>query len=104
MRLLSEKEFLSTMDEPMKQLGLDAPPPFDFWPYFDAIPAVDFEGHDCSAGRVTYVWEHPASLFQHVLINSEDPNIFMVIILSLATRSVVGYRLLDLREAYGLEP
>lgn len=87
----------------MKQLGPEAAPPFDFWSYFQTIPARDFEGHDCSAGAVTYVWEHPNGIFQHVLVNSEDKNVFIVLVLEIPTQRVVGHILLDLNREYGLK-
>ena len=103
MKRLSKTEYLATMAVPMKQLASDAQPPFDFWNYFEAIPLVDFEGHDCSEGAVTYVYDHPNGNYQHVLINSEDKNVFMVLVLDLASRSVLGHRLLNLNQEYGLE-
>src|SRR5688572_24890648 len=102
MKQLSEAEYLATMAEPMKRLGSDAGAPFEFWDYFDAIPQSDFEGHDCSAGSVTYVWEHPTGGFQHVLVDSEDKNVFMVLVLDIPSGRVLGHRLLDLNSEYGL--
>ena len=94
---LSETEFKATAAVPMKRLGPDAEPPLDFWAYFEAIPEADFEGHDCSAGDVTYVWEHPEGRYQHVLIDSADGNVFMALVLDAAEKRVVGHHLLDLR-------
>lgn len=88
------------MAVPMKRLPPDAGAPFPFWHYFDAIPSADFEGHDCSAGTVTYVWQHPLGLFQHVLVDSEDENVFMVLVLDLTNSKVLGHRLLDLNREY----
>jgi len=70
--------------------------------YFGAIPLSHFEGHDCLAGRVTYVWKHPTGRFQHVLVDSEDKNVFMVLVLDVPGRIVLGHRLLDLNQEYGL--
>jgi hypothetical protein len=77
MKLLSRTEYLATMAEPMKRLPSNATPPVSFWDYFEATPSVDFEGHDCSEGVVTYIWEHPSGKYQHVLVDSEDKNVFM---------------------------
>jgi hypothetical protein len=103
MKKLSKTEFLATTALPMKQLPADGEAPFPFWNYFDAIPYADFEGHDCSEGEVVYVWEHPHGFYQHVLVNSEDKNVFMVIVLDLRSRRVLGHRLLDLNQEYGLQ-
>jgi hypothetical protein len=102
MKQLSEAEYLATVEVPMKRLAADAEPPFELWDYFDAIPQSDFEGHDCSAGSVTYVWEHPTGRYQHVLVSSEDKNVLMVLVLNIVRRSVFGHRLLDLNNEYGL--
>lgn len=103
MKRLSEGEYLATMAVPMKRLPQDADAPFAFWDYFDSIPSADFEGHDCSAGTVTYVWQHPIGRYQHVLVDSEDQDVFMVLVLDLAGHRVVGHRLLDLNREYGLK-
>jgi hypothetical protein len=102
MKQLSETEYLATMAEPMRRLSPDDGAPFPFWDYFDAIPSADFDGHDCSAGSVTYVWEHPMANFQHVLIDSEDHNVFMVLVIDMAACQVLGHRLLDLNQEYGI--
>lgn len=102
LKQLSEPEYLATMSEPMRRLASDAGPPFDFWDYFHAIPSSEFGGHDCAAGAVTYVWEHPAGRFQHVLVGSDDKNVFMVLVLDISSRSVLGHKLLDLNREYGL--
>jgi hypothetical protein len=40
--------------------------------------------------------------FQHVLVNSEDKNLFMILVLDIANRKVLGHRLLELNLEYGL--
>src|SRR5262245_3514166 len=56
--------FLANTSDQLRRLGLDASPHLNFWDYFESIPASDFDGHDCSAGGVTYVWEEipPAAI------------------------------------------
>src|SRR5262245_14504486 len=102
MPLLTREQFQSTFGERMHRIDVDAPPPIDFWPYFDAIPSEDFHGHDCSAGKVDYAWRSFSGCFEHVLVASEDPNIFMVVVLDLSALRVHGHRLLDLNQEYGL--
>ena len=97
---LSNDQFAATFTPPMRQLSPDAEPPFDFFPYFDAIPAADFGGQVCDGG-VTYVWEDDSATFQHVLFNSQDKNVFMVVVLDLSAKQVVGHCLLDLDHLYG---
>lgn len=102
MPLLTSEQFQATFGEPPWRIGADEPPPFDFWPYFETIPAADFEGHDGSAGRVEYAWRMPPGRFVHVLIGSKDRNVFMVLVLDSPAGVVYGHRLLDLNREYGL--
>ena len=103
MPLLTAEQFRATFGMSRHRVGNEGPQ-FDFWPYFDAIPATDFEGHDCSAGVVENVWRMSPVPYEHVLVNSEDRNVFMVLVLVLDREAgvVYGHRLLDLNCEYGL--
>ncbi|MET8837996.1 hypothetical protein ABZV78_29360 [Micromonospora sp. NPDC004540] len=83
-------------------MGPDQEPPFDFWPYLDSVPEDDFNGHDFSEGRVTHAWQSPDGAHQHVLVDCETPNVFLVLVLDLHASSVLGHHLLDLNRLYGL--
>lgn len=102
MPLLSREQFLATFGEPMSRAGEGEQPPFDFWPDFDAIPSSDFEGHDCSGGEVEAVYRDPSGRFEHVLVRSDDRNVFMVLVLDRPALAAYGHRLLDLNREYGL--
>ncbi len=75
----------------MQRVPVDAKPPCDFWNYFEKIPTSDFEGYDCSAGSVSYAWKDPSGRFQHVLIDSPDKDVFMVIVIDLEYLAVLGH-------------
>ncbi|MFB9177081.1 hypothetical protein ACFFX1_02920 [Dactylosporangium sucinum] len=96
MRLLTEAEYRATMEPEPIQIGPEDEPPFDFWPYFDEVPEEDLGGHDFSEGSVTYAWHMPRGNRQHVLVNCETPNVFLVLVLDLSTESVLGHYLLDI--------
>jgi hypothetical protein len=104
MKLLTEAEFLANTSDKMTRLAPDTSPPLNFWDYFESIPALDFDGHDCSAREVTYVWQESSDRYQYVHVNSEDPNVFMVLVLDALEKTVLGHRLLDLNREYGLGP
>jgi len=104
MHSLSENEFLETCNEPMQQIDPNQTPPMDFWPYFEAIPSQDFTGFDCSTGEVNYIWRDASGKYEHVLFNSQDPNVFMVLVLDLSKNEVHGHRLLNLNKEYDLAP
>ncbi len=87
----------------MIPIPASASPPFDFWEYFDAIPPVDFRGHDCADGVVDSVWQTSGGRYQHVLIRSKEKNVSMVLVLIVPDQTVYGHFLLDLNRAYGVE-
>ncbi len=99
---LSKAEFEALFASSMQQADPEEAPPFDFWPYFDRIPAVDFEGFDCSPGHVTHVYRDSTGRYEHVLLDSDDGDVFMVLVLDRGARQVVGHHLLDLPRLYGL--
>ena len=97
---LSDAQFKETFRPPMRQLPPESSPPFDFWSYVDGISSADYSGHICQ-GDVSYVWEDSSGKFQHVLLNSQDKNVFMAVVLDLSEGKVFGHHLLDLNELYG---
>ena len=99
---LTEAEFKATSAPDPIRVDSDAEPPFDFWPYFEAIPREDLGGHDFTAGEVPYAWAMPGGIYQHVLVRCETPNVFLVLVLDLAGGSVWGHHLLDLHRLYGV--
>jgi hypothetical protein len=94
--LLTEDEYLALFASPMESRDEDDEPPFDFWPYFDAIPSAHFQSYDCSAEAVSHALRHADGCYEHVLIDSDDPNVFMVLVLDTHRELVVGHHLLDL--------
>ena len=100
MPLLTTEQYLATFGDTPQRVG-DEDPPFDFWPYFDAIPPADFEGHDGSAGVVENAWRMAPGPHEHVLVGTEDRNVFMVVVLDREAGIVYGHILLDLIREYG---
>lgn len=100
MPLLSEEKYQQTFEAPMTRVTGKEDPPFNFWPYFDQIPSSDFSGHDCSSGKVTYVYRDPTGRYEHVLVDSESRDIFMALVLDRQNLTVVGHRLLDVAALY----
>ena len=98
---LTQAQFDATFGTPMRRLPQDAEPPFDFSDYLDSIPESDFCGRQFS-GDVTYVYEHPSGAYQHVLLDSDDPNFFIVVVLDVEAKKVFGHRALDIGALYGL--
>lgn len=93
MKKLSQDEFKATISEPHNiEIG---DPVFDFWDYVEAIPESDYEGHYCSEGDVYKVYRMKGNNFEHVLIYSTSPDVFMALVNNLDKKEVVGHCLLD---------
>lgn len=74
----------------------------DFWDYFDTLPAEDLGGHDFSEGRVSSVYAMLGTAYQHVLVECDTPDVFLVLVLDVPAGAVAGHHLLDLNRIYGL--
>jgi hypothetical protein len=102
-RRLTEAEYKATMSLDPRQVGPDELPPFDFWGYVEDVPRDDWEGHDFSAGTVSYAYEMEGGRWYHVLVESADRNVHLVLVLDLERRVVLGHHLLDLNRLYGVD-
>jgi hypothetical protein len=102
LRQLSESEFEATLAASMRNITESAQELVEIWPYAKAAMARDFPGvHTCN-WDVEYVYEHPSGKWQHVLINTEMTNAFLVLVIEVAPKSIVGHHFLNLNRKYGL--
>lgn len=85
----------------MKLVEESAPLPADFWAYFDALNKTDLGGHDLGQGDIELAYREPAGRFDHLLLRSRTPDVFLVMIVDRASGSVFGHHLLDLPHLYG---
>lgn len=99
-RLLTESEFRPTFSQPMRDVTETATDDVDIWPYVDAIPAEDLEGH--SVLDVELVYRAGDGHFDHALIKTDARNVYLVLVVDLVKDSIHGHRLLDLNAEYGL--
>jgi hypothetical protein len=103
MPLLDENAYRTTFGAKMLRIRADGNAPFPFWDYVERIPSEDFRGYDCSEGSVQWIWRSDDGRFEHVLIDTnEDKDVFMVVVLDLVKKEVVGHRLMDFKHEYGL--
>jgi hypothetical protein len=100
---LDENAFRATFGNKMSRIPSEGSAPFPFWSYVDRIPLADFQGYDCSEGSVQWIWRSNDGAFEHILIDTkEDKDVFMVVVLDLVKREVLGHRLMDFKREYGL--
>jgi len=99
---LTESEFEATFGVPMRDVTSSAQELTNIWPYAQAAMVEDFpDAHTCN-WNTEYVYEHPSAKWQHILINTEMPNAYLVIVVEVASKSIVGHHFLNLNRKYGL--
>ena len=101
-RLLLEADFKSTMCTRMQDVTSTATEVLDIWPYVEAIPAAELEGHVIYDRLVEFVYRSEDGHFDHVAIMTSTKNVYLVVVVDLVEVSVHGHRLLDLNKEYGL--
>ena len=74
----------------------------DIWPYVEAIPPDELEGH--SLDDVECVYRGGARQLEHILIATEHRNIFLAVVVEPERREILGHYLLDLNQKYSLSP
>ena len=102
LRRLTDTEFEATFVPPMRNVTETAQELAKVWPYAEAAMARDFPGaHTCN-WDTEYVYEDANAKWQHVLINTEMPNAYLVVVVEIATKSILGHHFLNLNQKYGL--
>lgn len=98
MRDISQATIKADDDSPGIEGGV-----LDIWPYVGEVPADDLEGHEVWTGHVRNVYRSADDHWDHVLVGTRTPNVFLVVVVDLEEDRVHGHILLDLNRAYGLE-
>lgn len=101
-RELTEREFQATFTPPMANVTESAPVLVDIWPYAETVLSNEFEGRDTSTWDVEHVYENQGGWHQHILIQTDVPNAFLVLVVDIARRSIMGHHFLNLNAKYGL--
>ncbi|WP_169515064.1 hypothetical protein [Hymenobacter norwichensis] len=82
-----------------------AEPVVDIWPYVDAISIDDLAGYALADdGLVQHVYQHPERRFLHVLVSTNNADVFLVVIIDLSSVEIYGHYLLNLLELYQVTP
>jgi hypothetical protein len=106
---LTEKEYKSTFSEKMDDVTSNKErmneEVVDIWEYVELLekPKYFIDKDIVEEGFVKYVYRNSANTYDHVLIQTLQNNIFLVIIVSIKTKSIFGHYLLDLNKEYGID-
>jgi hypothetical protein len=99
-RELSETEFRRSYADPMRDMTKAQQAAADIWPYVDLLTPQSVGV--ARIGDVALVSRDADSRYDHVLLDTGMENTFLVIVVDLGARAVLGHHLLDLNIKYGL--
>jgi hypothetical protein len=100
-RQLTEDEFKAAMTDKMHNVTETATDVLDIWPYVNAVPVSDLDGHSIYDDFVDAVFRSDDNRFDHVLVMTKTNNVYLAVVVDLAHDSIYGHRLLDLNREYG---
>ena len=74
----------------------------DIWPYVLSVPSGDLESHVIYQPFVDGVYRTEDDQFDHVMVMTRMKNVYLVVVVDLASGSFHGHSLLDLNREYKL--
>ena len=99
---LSPEEFISTMSAEMEDVTETADPTVDITPYVEALIA---EGlvlpNTLSEELIEIVYRNEEGTYDHILLPTDDEEIFIAIVVDLIGERIVGHYAMDLNEEPG---
>jgi hypothetical protein len=101
-RRLDDDRFRATFTAPMRNVTAEATNVIDIWPYVTAVPNSDLDGHEIYDRFVEYVYRDAFGRFDHVLVMTRTPNVYLAIVVDLRREEIYGHRLLDLNAEYAI--
>lgn len=110
-RALTKAEYRDTLRAPMRRLGAEESPPVavsvrdcarDAWSA--AHPDLDAAAVEASleAADLAHVYVSADGAFTHVLLELDEPNVFIAIVVDNVKAAALGHHRLDLNAEYGL--
>lgn len=100
---LTEQEYKSTMTGKMTDVTESAEPIVDIWPYVEILTkdkiVLDYV---FSNELVESVYTNGDGSFHHVLLPTDNKNLFIVLVIDVIGQRIKGHFKLDLNEQYGL--
>ncbi len=100
---LTEIEFKSTFTEKMIDVTETAEPAVDIWPYVEQLTADKVvDKYTFDNALVEKVYRNQTNTFDQVLLPTPDKNIFIIILVDLVNKKIIGHYPFDLNAEYGL--
>ncbi len=102
LKKLSHEEYQATLQAPMLDVTLTVEPVLDIWPYVEAVPEADLAGYFLADGLVEHVYQHPSKELLHVLVSTDDSDVFLAVIVDSGKPKIIGHYLLNLLQLYSI--
>jgi hypothetical protein len=100
---LTEIEFRNTFGNKMTDVTETAEPVVDIWNYVEELVQQKLVDNYVYANNlVEKVYRDDTSTFDHVLLPTGKPNIFITLVVDLTSETIFGHIKLDLNQEYGL--
>jgi len=99
---LTEELFRATFGDEMLDVTESIESTVDIWEYVGELYVEEVVSEYVVANElVEKVYRNNTSTFDHVLLPTENPNIYLVIIVDLVNENVLGHYWLDMGKEYG---
>ena len=102
---LTETEFWNTFGNGMTDITqMEIDEPIDIWDYVKHLTenqTVDLIVYEKEL--VENVYRNDLKTFDHILLPTENQNVFLTIVVDLKNKKVFGHKILDLNKEYGIE-
>lgn len=100
---LTEKDFKSTMDSEMIDITEIAEPIVDIWPYIEVLVKNNLiTEYIYQNGLIDSVYQNEQNTFHHVLIPTDNDNVFIVLVIDIRKEIIKGHIKLNLNKEYGI--
>ena len=100
---LTETEFRNTFGNKMTDVTQTAEPVVDIWNYVEELVKQKLvDNYVYENNLVETVYRNETSTFDHILLPTNDPNIFITLVVDLTNETIFGHIKSDLNQKYGL--
>ena len=80
-----------------------AEPVVDIWDYVEELVKENVvDNYVYQDNLVETVYRNDTSTFDHILLPTDDPNVFITLVVDLINEAILGHIKLDLNQKYGL--
>lgn len=100
---LTETEFKNTFGNKMIDVTQTAESVVDIWNYVEELVKQKMvDNYVYENNLVETVYRNDTSTFEHILLPTNDPNAFIILVVDLVSETIFGHTKLDLNQKYGL--